>query len=1286
MNELSFSSHEFSLLFPYFFCFNLEGRIESFGKNIPQICRIEKGGKFNDFFELIRNPKLDKTIDSHFFPIGEMIIIHSFSSPYVYIKGKFEIISNRKQYIFIGSPCYITNKEEIEHQFSLISEFSHEEKSLKNKEYIIYKEYDNIENVINFFENNEFFSSIYNSSNEKDNYSITISNHNAEILWCNSNFLELSGHTFEEIKGKRPRDILYGKRSVYIGENFVDDSIRERRPFYFENVGYTNLGKEFWFGVTVYPILNKQNEIIGRIHVLNDISFKKIKELEQEENENLLKLALEAAKSGAWSYDIISGEFHVSDLFKEITNINDEHDQISLNSIRGKMHPEDKLNFPEEIAAGLKSSSSNFVTEYRILVNGIYRYFNVTCNCIKWTSNGKPVKLVGMLRDITNEKEHVIELQKQKKFYEQILNEIPADIAVFDNQHRYLFVNPKGISDEKLRKWIIGKNDEEYCIYRNRNLSVAEGRRKLFNEVVSSGKIKEWEEQFKKNDGLIEYNLRKMYPVFNENKELEIVIGYGVNITEVKKIEDILEFYKQALNETASVAITDKKGIITYVNQKFCDISKYSENELIGQDHRIINSGYHSKEFIKDVWITIANGKLWRGEFKNKAKDGSFYWFDTTIVPFLNDHGTPYQYVGIRRDITEKKKKEQELENFFQLSNDLLCIANINGYFVKISPAFTHLLGYTETEILKTPFINFIHPDDATATLKGIERLAVGSSATNFEIRLICRDKKILLFSWSATSDKETRLIFASGRNITQSKKQEDELRKAKSEAEISVKAKEIFLANISHEIRTPMNGILGIGNLLNKTKLDIQQKSYLNIIQNAANNLLIIINDLLDISKIESGKLTLECIGFDLNATIKNTVDILNHKAEEKGLLLSFNNQNEISPVLIGDPYRINQVLINLLNNSVKFTEKGEVKIVCNVLSQDANSQKIQFHIIDTGIGIRKDFLFHLFDKFSQEDESVTRRFGGTGLGMSISKQIVELMGGTMYVQSEKNLGTTISFEINFPIGDISDLPEKLINDIDNQVLNGKRILLVEDNEVNRFLTTTILTIYGADVTEAENGMVAIHKLEGNEYDLILMDVQMPVKNGIETTQYIRKYLNGKIPIIALTANAYKTEENRCLEVGMNDFISKPFDELKLIHIATKWLGLENIKKSSLNNELEKEFKENMKQFDLSNLKLIGRGNDAFVSKMIQLFIKTVPDVLQQMQEAYDQKQWKKLAALAHRIKSTISSMDIKTLEEDIELLENPHTVDKDEAETLFHLNHLINVMSEAVQQLKIM
>ena len=332
----------------------------------------------------------------------------------------------------------------------------------------------------------------------------------------------------------------------------------------------------------------------------------------------------------------------------------------------------------------------------------------------------------------------------------------------------------------------------------------------------------------------------------------------------------------------------------------------------------------------------------------------------------------------------------------------------------------------------------------------------------------------------------------------------------------------------------------------------------------------------------------------------------------------------------------------------------------------------------------MRKEFLSNLFDKFSQEDESVTRRFGGTGLGMSISKQIVELMGGTMYVQSEKNSGTTISFEIIFPIGDINDLPEKLINEIDDQILNGKRILLVEDNEVNRFLTTTILTQYGADVTEAENGMVAIHKLERNEYDLILMDVQMPVKNGIETTQYIRRYMNEKIPIIALTANAYKTEENRCREVGMNDFISKPFDELKLIHVATKWLGLENIKISSLNNELVKELKETNKQFDLSNLQLIGRGNDAFVSKMVQLFIKTVPDVLQQMREAYDHKQWNKLAGLAHRIKSTISSMDIKSLDKDIELLENPDNVDKDEAETLFHLNHLINVMSVVINQLE--
>jgi CheY-like chemotaxis protein len=339
----------------------------------------------------------------------------------------------------------------------------------------------------------------------------------------------------------------------------------------------------------------------------------------------------------------------------------------------------------------------------------------------------------------------------------------------------------------------------------------------------------------------------------------------------------------------------------------------------------------------------------------------------------------------------------------------------------------------------------------------------------------------------------------------------------------------------------------------------------------------------------------------------------------------------------------------LNLLSNSLKFTEKGEIRVNCSVLYNGEDSQRLQIQVVDTGIGMSTEYMAHLFDKFSQEDESVTRKFGGTGLGMSISKQIIELMGGTIQVQSAKNEGTTISFTIKFPKGTVSDLPQSQYNSIDTHILKGKRILLVEDNEMNRFLANTVLSQYGAQVDEAGDGVKAIDKISHNPFDIILMDVQMPVKDGLETTRYIRSNIDNNIPIIALTANAYKKEEEACIGAGMNDFISKPFEEEKLIHTVAKWLG-RSAKTAPLTEE--KAIVSNNKLYDLSMLRTVSKGDESFVIKMVQLFVTSIPVALHQMQQAYQAKDWKEISGIAHRIKPSIQSMGITALVKDIEVL----------------------------------
>lgn len=381
-------------------------------------------------------------------------------------------------------------------------------------------------------------------------------------------------------------------------------------------------------------------------------------------------------------------------------------------------------------------------------------------------------------------------------------------------------------------------------------------------------------------------------------------------------------------------------------------------------------------------------------------------------------------------------------------------------------------------------------------------------------------------------------------------------LMRSKLKAEKSSKAKEQFLANMSHEIRTPLNGIEGMTKLLEGTILDEEQKKYMSTINISSGNLMIIINDILDVSKIEAGKLTVEEVDFDLKNSCGITIETLAFKAKSKNISLEHNFDKNISEVLIGDPTRINQVIINLINNAIKFTEKGFVKLNCSLIEKTENSNKIRFEVVDSGIGIARNKLDKIFESFSQEDDSTTRKFGGTGLGLSISRQLVELFNGKLEVSSVKGEGTSFYFTIELPIG----IKEKI--DIGGEILDlpvsldNKRVLLVEDNEINQFLASTILKKWKMEVDIAENGLEALNMLKRKTYDVILMDVQMPVMGGLESTRNIREKLKLETPIIALTANAIKGDDDKCFNAGMDDYVSKPFDHSILFNKILKLIN----------------------------------------------------------------------------------------------------------------------------------
>lgn len=411
-------------------------------------------------------------------------------------------------------------------------------------------------------------------------------------------------------------------------------------------------------------------------------------------------------------------------------------------------------------------------------------------------------------------------------------------------------------------------------------------------------------------------------------------------------------------------------------------------------------------------------------------------------------------------------------------------------------------------------------------------------------------------------------LIDAFNEMLSKIELQNESLIHSKEVAESSAKTKQEFLANMSHEIRTPINGVMGMTDLLQETELNDEQKHLLNVLKSSASHLLVVINDILDISKIESGKLSFEEQKIDVQEVSKSIIEGFDIQINKKGLSSILDISKKVPDYIIGDPVRLKQILINLYSNAVKFTFEGSVILSIRNKQEDDNNVTLQFSVKDTGIGIEKNKIDNIFESFTQASNETTRKFGGTGLGLSISKQLVELQGGKMQIESTPNLGSNFYFEISFKKfneSTLSNRKEKLESPFieTNEDSSSKKILVVEDNEVNQMLVLRLLKKWGYLPDLAENGRIALDKLKEKNYDLILMDIHMPEVDGYSATKEIRNNFSSpksETPIIAMTASALKGEFDRCKEAGMNDYISKPFKKDNLLKKVITYTKVENI------------------------------------------------------------------------------------------------------------------------------
>lgn len=509
--------------------------------------------------------------------------------------------------------------------------------------------------------------------------------------------------------------------------------------------------------------------------------------------------------------------------------------------------------------------------------------------------------------------------------------------------------------------------------------------------------------------------------------------------------------------------------------------------------------------------------------------------------------------------------------------------------------------------------------------------------------------------------DEIGELIKGFNTMISQIDKQNIALKLAKEQAETSAKIKEQFLANMSHEIRTPMNGIIGMAKLLTNTPLGKEQIKYLENISTSADNLLVIINDILDFSKMEAGKLEFEQIEFNLHEVLNKLKAVYDEAAREKGLYFKLHIGDRVPQFIIGDPTRLNQVLVNLLGNAVKFTEQGGVALLVKIVEQNRKESSLHFVVNDTGIGISPDKIDVIFSSFSQASSDMTRKYGGTGLGLTITKQLVELQGGNLNVESKAGEGSSFHFKLTFTHG--KGIIKPKVEQFQNEMLANTeniRILLAEDNEINQLYVKTILESK-FEIEIAPNGLKVLELLERNNFHLILMDLHMPEMDGYETTETIRSLSDKKlknIPIVALTAAAIKGEKAKCLAAGMNDYISKPFDPNDLFQIIAQNLKIQIPESQLIDKPVHpqppKEVSLAYTYVNLDYLLSIGQGDAKFKNDLIDIFREQIPKLAEQLKKALLDKNYSELSAIAHKAKSSVAMLGIVTLKSQMELLEN--------------------------------